>query len=109
MADNKTLLTANTSGGNIQEVRGILYSIVKKDTDGDERLTYKDKVTVVLSSPSGESYTEILPVIDRMISHNVVSSDAILILYKKGGVAYSAKYSLHDVRLLSESALPVIN
>lgn len=106
---HKTLLSENTSCDSTHEVSGLLYIIVKKDTDGDKRLTNKDKVTVILSSPSGDSYTEILPSIDRMIGHNVVSSDAFLILYKKDGVAYSAKYSLHDFSLINESDVPLLN
>ncbi|MGL1932593.1 MAG: hypothetical protein OCC45_12680 [Desulfotalea sp.] len=107
IADNNVLAEIEPAGKS-KKVIGLLFNIVKADTNGDKRLTNKDKTTIALSSPSGTKYKEILPEIDLLIGHTIVESDIILILYKKDGVAYSSRYSLQDFRLLNEDKLPKI-
>ncbi|WP_028585029.1 hypothetical protein [Desulfogranum mediterraneum] len=89
-----------------RKARVIIYTIVKSDTNRDERLSSRDKLTIALSAPSGRSYTEILPSIDRLIGYALAGADGLLILYEKNKVAYSARVSLHDFTLLTNEALP---
>jgi hypothetical protein len=89
-------------------VKAILYSVVKKDTNGDKRLTTKDQKDIALSAPNGRNYKEILKGIDSLLGHELVNRDTILLLYQKQGIAYSASVGLSDFSIMSQSELPKI-
>jgi hypothetical protein len=89
-------------------VKAILYSVVKKDTNGDKRLTTKDQKDIALSAPNGRNYKEILNGIDSLLGHELVNRDTILLLYQKQGIAYSANVGLSDFSIMSQSELPKI-
>ncbi len=54
------LLSVGKVQSDKDEVRAILYRIVKADTNGDERLPHEDMQSIGLSSPDGKGYKEIL-------------------------------------------------
>jgi hypothetical protein len=89
-------------------VRAVLYTVVKKDTDGDKRLTSKDKIDVALSLPNGRDYKEILNDIDHLIGHELINKDTMILVYEKQGIAYSANVRLSDFSVIRRSELPEI-
>jgi hypothetical protein len=89
-------------------VKAILYSVVKKDTNSDKRLTTRDQKDIALSAPNGRNYKEILSGIDSLLGHELVNRDTILLLYQKQGIAYSASVGLSDFSIMSQSELPKI-
>lgn len=91
-----------------RKVIAIMYNIVKSDTDKDKRLTVKDKLTLALSNPSGGQYREILPSIDKLIGHSLIGTDEILILYQNRNIAYAARFSLENFKLVNEKELTKI-
>lgn len=90
------------------DVKAILYTIVKADTNGDNRLTHEDQSVIALSLPSGQEYTEILQEIDDFMGHVVLEDDAIFLVYQKQGVGYAANVSLQDFSISVESELPIV-
>jgi hypothetical protein len=92
------LLSENEYDRESKPIRAILYIVVKKDTNGDKRLTSDDKIVVALSTPSGHGYKEILNEIDVFIDYQMLNKDKMLIIYQKQGVQYSATFALADFK-----------
>jgi hypothetical protein len=86
-------------------VRAILYTVVKKDTNGDKRLTSDDKVAVALSKPGGNGYKEILDDIDALASYQVLNEDTMFVIYQKKDMTYSAKVGLKDFSISGQTEL----
>jgi hypothetical protein len=86
-------------------IRAILYTVVKKDTNGDKKLTSDDRVAVALSMPGGNAYKEILEDIDAFSGYQVLSEDTMLITYQKKDVTYSAKVGLKDFSISGQMEL----
>ncbi len=80
--------------------------MIRDDSDGDLRLTDKDRHAVAISRPDGSHYQELLAQVDHLIGYKLVDSETLLILYQKLGVGYSAKISLADFKLLERVELP---
>jgi hypothetical protein len=89
-------------------VVGILYEIVKKDTDGDKRLTSKDEFTLVVSDSSGRNVQEIEEHVQALVGWKLLDTDLALLLYAKQGVYLAAKLSLRENKILErvDMALP---
>lgn len=81
-------------------VTGILYEIVKKDTDGDKRFTSKDEFTLVVSDSSGQNVQEIEEHVQALVGWRLIDTDLALLLYAKQGVYLTAKLSLRENRIL---------
>lgn len=91
-----------------KDTLAILYTVIKKDTNGDQRLTDADEAVIALSTPSGQGYKEILQGVDTLLGYRVIDQDTMLILYKKQGAGYSAYVGLKDFVLSQESQWPKI-
>ena len=90
------------------KAEAILFEVIKHDTNKDERLTTKDKITIALSLPSGKKYEEVLNDIDFFVGHTMVDSETIMLIYQIDNVGYSAYVSLIDFSLSNKSKLPNI-
>jgi heme/copper-type cytochrome/quinol oxidase subunit 2 len=73
-----------------RNIRAILYSVVKKDTNGDKRLTNDDKIDVALTTPSGDNYKELLNGIDHLVGYRLLDKDTMFMVFQKQGIGYSA-------------------
>lgn len=93
---------------NEKKVRALLYRIVKKDTNGDKRLTHDDLQVIGLSRPSGKGYKEVLNGIDVFVGQRLVDEDTLLLVYQRKGVGYSANVKLSDFHFFNESELPKV-
>ena len=91
-----------------RNIRAILYRVVKRDTNGDKRLTDDDLQDMALSRPSGKGYKEILNGIDVFIGQRLIDEDTLLIVYQRKGIGYSANVTLSDFHIANESALPKV-
>ncbi len=100
------------SVGNVQsdkdEVRAILYRIVKADTNGDERLTHEDMQSIGLSSPDGKRYKEILVGIDRFIGHRLMDEKILLLVFQRKETGFSANVDLAAFEVYNETELPKV-
>ncbi len=91
------------------DVRAILYKIVKSDTDKDKRLTTGDLQTVGLSLPSGKSYKEILDEIDLIIGHSAIDKNTLLIVFQRKGIGFSANVNLSTFTVSNETELTKVS
>lgn len=88
------------------KTHGILYRIIKKDTNGDDILSENDLTTIGLSLPTGEGYKEVLGDIDDIIGHKFTGKDSLLVIYQKKETAYAAHIRMSDFSVVSETQLP---
>lgn len=90
------------------KTHGILYRVIKKDTDGDNLLTENDLITLGLSLPTGENYKEVLGDIDDIIGHKFTGKNSLLVIYQKEETAYAAYIRMSDFSVVSEAQLQKI-
>jgi len=92
-----------------RNVRAILYQVVKKDTDGDRRLTSEDAKTISISRTDGRGYRELIEGVDIFVGHRTIDKKTLIVLYQKQGVAYSANVSLSEFTVFNKQELPKIS
>lgn len=75
---------------------GILYKVIRSDTNRDGRLGASDKLSVYVSDPKGAELKEIVSHADHIIGHRLLDDDVLFLTYAKSGTAYVVKCSLKD-------------
>jgi hypothetical protein len=68
-----------------------VYSVIKKDTNGNGFLDFKDDLTVGLSDVGGNGYTELIEKVDAILSQVYKDSSALFIIYSADEKNYIAK------------------
>ena len=103
---NDELLSEKEYNEKNRQIRAILYTVIKEDTNGDKRLTNDDEIVVALSKPGGEGYKEILSGVQVFVGHRFLNKDTMLIVYQKRGIGYSANVELVNFSISNEGELP---
>jgi hypothetical protein len=106
---DKTMLSEQGYRNEERNIRAILYQVIKKDTDNDNRLTSKDLKTISISGPNGSGYKELIQGVDVFVGQRTVDENTLLIVYQKQGVGYSANVSLSELAISNEQELPKIS
>jgi hypothetical protein len=78
-----------------------VYSVIKKDTDGNGRLDYGDKLTIGVSDVGGNGYTELIENVDAVLSQIYKDSSALFIIYRADHKNYIAKINPTMRKVLS--------
>lgn len=86
----------------------ILYSLVKSDTNGDDKLTKKDLVTIAISQNDGTRLTELLQNIDYLNGYTIINKNKVMIVYQQDNIAYSAIVNLSSFTLSNKEILPSV-
>lgn len=86
----------------------ILYSLVKSDTNGDDKLTPKDRMTIAISKNDGTGLTELLQNIDYLNGYTIIKQNKIMIVYQQDNIAYSAIINLSSFTLSNQEILPSV-
>lgn len=76
--------------------KAIMYTVIKQDTNKDNKLTANDLKTIALSLPNGTGYKEIVDNIDKFIGQSPIDDNNTLIIYQKKGVDFSAIVNLSN-------------
>lgn len=84
----------------------IVYTLVEKDTSGDERLSSNDQVSVGYSSPDGSTYTSLLNNIEKLYAMDQVTDDRLMILYAREGESRLATYALPNYTIVADTVSP---
>ena len=102
-------LTENENEAEARKVLAILYRIISKDKNGDNRLTDEDGISIAISRPNGHGYKEIINDVDRFVGHQVINKGSMLLIFQKDGIGYTANLSLTDFSVSDEAELPKIS
>lgn len=114
LPSNKFLITQHILMGNRyradrrEDVVSIFYHIVKRDTNGDKNLTSHDKLTLALSTPEGERYTEVIDNVDDVLGYDLLDKDAIAVMFNRDEQGYIAYIDLSDFSVKKEIELPKV-
>lgn len=84
------------------------YQVIKRDTDGNERLSEGDETTFALSKPNGSGYVEILEGIEDILSTQTNQEGQLVVVYQKSNQSFVATISLIDLKLVQNLPLPNI-
>jgi hypothetical protein len=88
---------------------GIIYSVVERDSNGDNRLTDKDAISLAASAVDGTNYRKLIEGIERLYSVQQIADDKVLVLYQKDQQTISELYSVPALVKLQQSNIPKIN
>lgn len=88
---------------------GIIYVVVARDSNGDNRLTDKDAVALAASDVDGTGYRTLIEGIDRLYSVQQVADDRLLVLYQKDQQTISELFGVPGMVRLQQSGVPKIN
>ena len=89
-----------------EKSKAILYQVVKKDTNNDQRLTDQDLQTIAISRPDGQAYEEILDGVELFIGQQTTPKNKLLIIFQKKGVKYSVVIDLVEFTISDKTAVP---
>lgn len=92
----------------LQSTKAVLFFVIKEDSNGDRRLTYKDAGTIALSRPDGAGYKEVISDATRLISHYIVR-DALFLVYESSEGGQVATISLEDFSITKQTLLVLPN
>jgi hypothetical protein len=102
------LINESNSYNHDEEIVTVLYQVVKNDTNNDERLTSSDKLTIALSTPEGEKYTEVISDVDDVLGHDLLNKEAMAVMFNRNSQGYTVYINLTDFSVTKEIALPKI-
>jgi hypothetical protein len=88
---------------------GIVYSVVERDSNGDNRLTGNDAISLAASAVDGTNYRKLIEGIERLYSVQQIADDRLLVLYQKNQQTISELYSVPALMRLQQSSVPKIN
>jgi hypothetical protein len=98
-----------TTPGEQNAAVAILYTVVERDSNGDNRLTDKDAVSLAASDVDGTKYRKLIEGIERLYSVQQIADDKVLVLYLKDQKTLSELYSLPTMVRLQQSSIAKIN
>jgi hypothetical protein len=84
---------------------GIILTIVEKDSNGDNRLTDKDAVSLAVSDVDGGRYRKLVEGIERLHVVRQIADDKVLVLYQKDQETVFELYSLPSMTRLQRSSI----
>ncbi|MCL6435718.1 MAG: hypothetical protein K6T90_16200 [Leptolyngbyaceae cyanobacterium HOT.MB2.61] len=94
--------------GKLIKAEGLMYEVVKVDSNGDDRLTETDQKAIALSEVSGKNYTELLPNVDRVLGKVQIAPAKVMLIYTIGNQNFVAEIDVTARQVVSAQKLPAI-
>jgi hypothetical protein len=88
---------------------GVVHIVVERDSNGDNRLTDKDAVSLAASTVDGANYRKLIEGIERLYSVQQIADDKVLVLYQKNQQTVSELYSVPSMQRLMQASIPKVN
>jgi hypothetical protein len=102
-------LRENNDYDNKEEVVGLYVNVVKKDTDGDGKLTENDLSNIALLNVDGSGYKDVETGIKQIIDSSVTDDGQnVMFLVQVGAAVLMKKYSLRTLNKVSERKISEI-
>jgi hypothetical protein len=107
LVKNFSLLNPDNKPCEESNVVGILYEVIRSDTNRDGRLGPSDWLSVYVSGPNGGNLKEIVSAVDQVMGHRLLDDDLLFLTYAKSGTAHVMKCSLKDpaIREIAEVSI----
>lgn len=107
LVTKKDILTYKKQGQDKILSVGYLFQIVKSDTNLDQRLNNKDKITLALSKLDGSKYQEIAIESDRVVGHKVNATGLLNLIYQKDAKVYLIRVDLKEFSVLDNKVIKI--
>jgi hypothetical protein len=91
--------------GKDKRVIGTILEVAPVDTDGDQRVTGHDLISVFFTGADGKKPIEIVSSSDRILSVDQVTNNEVLITYQRGTAATAALFSAQSGTKIKEAPL----
>jgi len=89
-----------------EPVKWWLYVLAKEDTNKNNVLDYRDKLTVGVTDVGGNTPTEVIPDVDDVLGHMLADDqDTLFVMYHSLGKNYVAKIDLPGRQVLSTNEI----
>lgn len=97
-----------TEANNSKAIRWIKYELIKSDTNGDGRLTTRDRRTIAVSGATGENYTEVIENVEQVLGSMLNDENTLLIFYNTGASSFVSEVNLPTRQVTITKELPKI-
>jgi hypothetical protein len=94
------------STGTVTQPKGLLYNLVKADSDKDKRLSNDDVKSVMFSDVSGKNSLEVVPEYDRMLGKFQPAPNLIVFAYSIGQKNLTTTLDLETRKVGETKELP---
>ena len=84
-----------------------LYTVAKQDTNGDERLTQSDDLTLSISDAAGKRYTELFQKVQQLIGVRQATDSEIILLFEDLQGSHIASISLDTYSVNYQESIPL--
>jgi hypothetical protein len=75
-------------------IKSVLYKVVKADTNNDKVLNGQDKKTIAVSDADGSNYKELVPGIEKILKIHNPSKNKQVVLYQTGSDFFAASIDI---------------
>ena len=82
-----------------------MYVLAKTDTDKNDVLDYKDKLTIGVTDVGGNSPTELIPDVERVLGHILKDENTLFVIYHSLDKNYIAKIDLPGRQIVSTTEM----
>jgi len=86
----------------------MLYQVIGKDTNADNKLTSEDLADIAISLPDGTRYKEVFQSVERLFGAMIIGGQDVLILYQSKGRGYASTIRLADMSVQDRKEMPKI-
>jgi hypothetical protein len=87
---------------------GVFYVVVDRDSNGDNRLSERDAVSLAASAVDGTNYRKLIEGIEQLYSVQQIADDKLLVLYQKNQQTFSELYSVPAMLPLKQANIPKV-
>jgi hypothetical protein len=91
-----------------RKIDALLYQVIGKDTNGDNKLTSEDLADIAISFPDGTRYKEVFQSVERLFGAMTIGGRDVLILYQSKGKGYVSTIRLADMTVQETKEMPKI-
>lgn len=99
-------ITATGSNEPPKQVDWFLYSIIKTDTNNDQKLTTADQMVLALTDAGGQGYTELIDKVDQLYGQTLNDANTMTLIYRKEGQLLSSTVNLQKRQVTTTKAFP---
>lgn len=91
-----------------RNVVGVLYVVIDRDSNGDNRLSERDAVSLATSDLDGTNYRKLIDGMEQLYSVQQVADDKVLVLYQKDKQTFSQLYTVPAMQPFRQVIVPKI-
>ncbi len=108
LISNVDFLSIRKRDAKDRKVDAILYMVITRDTNGDNKLDSNDKADIALSLPDGSRYKEVIRSVERIFGTMIIGGREVLVLYQSEGKGFAATVRLADMSVHNPKEMPKV-